>query len=92
MNRMRSVAILWTFMAVAVPLSAHAGEAAQCTSSGPAAALCLGVKVIVDEVRKGPKGFGPSGEGMKLLHGIGGLFRGGNGPLDQVQRDWKLNQ
>lgn len=48
-----------------------------CTASGPAIAGCLGAKVIVDELNKGSKAFGPNGEGMKILRGIFGMFGGG---------------
>ncbi len=57
----------------------------KCAPTGPAVAACVAGGFALHELVQlgnGKQAFGPNGEGMKFLHGIGSLFSNGSDPKD----------
>jgi hypothetical protein len=72
-NLTRTLLIIVAGVVALAPRSAAASEPTgtvvvmECSASGPAAAACAGVGLILHELAKGGEGFGPNGEIMKVL-------------------------
>lgn len=72
--------------------TAQAGEVAvtlvaKCAPTGPAVVGCVAAGAVLHELVQlgnGKEAFGPNGEGMKLLHGVGSLFGGGTDRKDPI--------
>lgn len=75
-----------------VPAQAAADPSAVvavCPLTGPGIGACAVVGTVLHEglqALNGKDAFGPGGEGMKILHGIGGVFTNGSQRNDGIPR------